>query len=74
MQALELEALIAHHRLEVEHAALPERAERAKVIVLWDMTQAPQQRRAPPPALAGAGVETGDILGEPPAEDWETLA
>lgn len=72
MLALETTAAIADHRLVVEDAALPAQAALARVIVLWETPAS--RRREPPPALAGMGEETGDILGGPPAADWEALA
>jgi len=73
MQALEMTANIANHRLVVEDATLPLHAERARVIVLWDAPPASNARRVPPPALAGLGQERGDILSAVPESDWEAL-
>ncbi len=73
MQALEAIVSISDHRLVVENAVLPARAERARVIVLWEGPSS-MGRRVPPPALAGMGQEKGDILSGLPASDWEVLA
>jgi hypothetical protein len=72
MQALETTASILDHRLVVENAVLPLRAERARVIVLWDATPS-NSHRLPPPALAGLGKEKGDIVSGAPESDWEAL-
>lgn len=73
MLALETTASIDGHRLVIQDAALPAHAERARVIVMWESTKT-GGRRSPPPALAGAGEEKGDILGGPPESDWDALA
>lgn len=73
MLALETTATIADHRLVIQDAALPDRAERARVIVMWE-TATPTVRRTPPAELAGMGEESGDILSGPPPTDWAALA
>ena len=73
MPALETTVSIADHRLVIHDAALPAHAERARVIVLWELTK-PAGRRSPPPALAGMGKEEGDILNGSPESDWEALS
>ncbi len=72
MLALETTASIANHRLVIQDSALPDHAERARVIVLWESTK-PAGRRSPPPAQAGMGEEKGDILNGPPESVWNAL-
>jgi len=75
MLALETTASIADHCIVIQDAALPAHAERARVIVMWELPQ-PAGRRSPPPApaLAGMGEEKGDILSGSPESDWEALS
>ncbi len=73
MLALETTASIEDHRLVIHDDALPLHADRARVIVLWE-PHPPDERRVPPPALAGMGEEHGDILSSTPTSDWEVLA
>jgi hypothetical protein len=73
MQALETIAKIDGHRLVLQDKALPERVERARVIVMWESTKS-AGRRIPPSALAGMGVEKGNILNGPPENDWDALS
>lgn len=73
MLALETVVSISDHRLVIEDQSLPARADRARVIVLWDAAK-PSGRRQPPPSLAGMGEEIGDILTGAPNSDWEALA
>ena len=61
MQAIELTTPITNHQVTIRDAALPANAKQARVIVMWE-TDAPEQRHTPPPALAGAGTEHGDII------------
>jgi len=60
MNVFEAVAPIMNHRLALEDASLPMRAEQARVIVLWDDNQT-IDRHVPPPALAGLGIEKADI-------------
>lgn len=73
MLALEMTVPIANHRLVVEDAALPDNAERARVIVMWESVRS-AGRRSPPLSLAGSGVEKGDIISSAPMDDWEALS
>jgi hypothetical protein len=73
MQALEMTVPITNHRLVVQDDALPESADRARVIVMWDAVNK-SGRRSPPLALAGVGEEKGDILSSAPTGDWEALS
>jgi hypothetical protein len=73
MLALETTASIDDHRLVIQDAALPNHAERARVIIMWESTK-PAGRRSPPPALAGMGEEKGDIVRGLSESDWDALS
>lgn len=72
MQTLDTVVSIEDHKLVLQDAALPRRAERARVIVIWEPAKQ-EGRRSPPPALAGLGEERGDILDSAPESDWDSL-
>lgn len=67
MLAIETTASIADRRLVIQDA------ERARVIVMWELAK-PAGGRSPPPALACMGEEKGDILSGPPESDWKVLS
>ncbi len=73
MLAIEMVVPISNHRLVVQGEALPAYAERARVIVMWDAVNQ-SGRRSPPLALAGLGIERGDIFTGVPSGDWEALS
>lgn len=72
MQALDTIVSISGHRLVVEDSVLPDHVERARVIVLWEVTPT-SGRRTPPPALAGAGEERGSLIDGSPLDDWDAV-